>query len=536
MVRRLILIVSISCSALATQKYTSDKSCDRMQRTVSSGVENDIGQLEVTTANRQITDLNKTLQECSKQIDESGRELNNTRLELRRSKLMMGRRTLELKESRRALKKTKMQLERVMGYNMMCMLNLSTKSHDFPQVSYTDFIQKFDLSAFHNMLPADTRHPPSLKSRRTQSDRKGRNQKFQAAHLIPVAPSCNCNWMPIFVPMFDHPSCRIYPPTLAAEYFVYGVEVPGSNGSSKRAPEQGILPNPSNFICWAHQQVDLDDNPSIMFIPLRDSACDYFSKTGKSKFLVFCSDPTIFVDSLTFKITHSTNDVDCADPQVRKAVDVFNEVMLQVLGHIREHEFILDPKARQSTRKAEAAKEFRCFLRNETGFPRIQLPDHGRIAVLELDDESEQGNPHPLLLSIKSINAWCNFLHQTGQMPRWTAHLAAGLLHLHNTPLVPFTSCRDHPDGVMTCRLCKAREILSNPERFTDLDSYDEGIARIFLDGSETLEDDEMDRLDRLTLREPEADTESIEREDGIEGEDLKQDPSVRPVNFTPHP
>ena len=300
------------------------------------------------------------------------------------------------------------------------------------------------------------------------------------------------NSLPIFSPMFNKSSCQISPPNLAADYFLYGVL---KNG--KRAPSTGMLYSNRNFIYWAHQQVFLGTDPRIMFIPLTNSTSDYFMPSKRFKILVLCSHWFTCVFSCLPFVTKSANDMKFTDPQVIRAVEVFNEVLVNVVGYIRNLDLAVDSTKMFYSEKPKFASVFRNFLRNESGILCPKLPEHGLIAVLvllELGEDSGYGNSHPFFLALTSINAWLNFLHQTRQMTGWMRFLMkdpANSIYLrHRTPLV---LRRDHEDGIMSCLLCKSREIMAVPENKIHDEIYQ--IARVYSDGVESISDEDLETL-----------------------------------------
>ena len=151
---------------------------------------------------------------------------------------------LEAKD--REAQKYKQESERLNGGYVLGMSSLNSQFSEFPQLSFTSFIQRFNLSEFYDMLPTETSHPPAYKAPRSQPKHKLEQitlSAYESAHIIPLAAQCNRNWIPLFSPMFESQSCWISPATLAAEYFLYGVEVDGA-----RARKSGMISSARNFI------------------------------------------------------------------------------------------------------------------------------------------------------------------------------------------------------------------------------------------------------------------------------------------------
>jgi hypothetical protein len=383
----------------------------------------------------------------------------------------------------------------------------------FPEASYADFIQQFELSEFHNMLPADHNLPATQNNgRRSQPIRERRringdcSAVFEATHLAPLGVESVRNWLTLCVPFFDTPSCRIQPARLAAEYFMFGVDL-----NDERKPNSGFLHSFRNFIFWAHQSVCIDSFPMIMFIPLKDSAGDYFISTGTQRYLVICMDTDSCTFSLVPVITDSKNDMDSTDPQAIKAVEVFNEYLVNIAGYLRSEEVFLEDDSSLYTAKANLSAEFRLFLRGQHSMVVPKLPEQGKIAVLEIGPDSVHGDPHPFFLALRSMNAWLNFNHMERTMPEWTAflksrhaHNATQLLKSISTPLVLLTACRDHIADIKTCLLCKSREILSNPDKFEGVDQNILELARVYADGVESLSEADIDLLDNVRMRDAE--------------------------------
>jgi hypothetical protein len=88
-----------------------------------------------------------------------------------------------------------------------------------------------------------------------------------------------------------------------------------------------------------------------------------------------------------------------------------------------------------------------------------------------------------------------------------------------STPLLLLTACRDHIGDINTCRLCKSREILSNPGRFEGVDSRIRELARACADNMESLSEADIDLLDNLHMRDAE-DEDSHESADSSRPED----------------
>ena len=383
------------------------------------------------------------------------------------------------------------------GYFLQ-LCNLTTELKYFPNTSYKEYVQNFNRSEFYKLLPDNNNRLPAYAAPRSQPLRLRGEPIFQQAHLIPQARSCNRNWIPLFSPMFDEPACQIKPADLAAAYFVYGVAV-----NESKEPNTGFLSNRRNFIHWAHQQHFLDDNPRIVFVPFVNSSSDYFSSRPNYKILVFCSDDSVCVRTLVPMIAKKSNERDCSDPEVRAAVSVFNEVLVNVMGHLKEQE-VEHNSTRHYQSKSEVSAEFRKFLRSQSGVYCPKLPDSGKVAVVELGEDSDFGNPHPFVLALKAINSWFNFLHRSNQMPEWVAFYSkiAKLSKLlrKGTPVVSMLACRDHAGGLQSCLLCKCNEMFTAPFRFVDLDSDILELARAYLDGVESLDDTEVDQLEKVKM------------------------------------
>jgi hypothetical protein len=418
--------------------------------------------------------------------------------------------------------------DRSKGVGLLETRDLKQTYLKFPEASYTDFIQQFDLSEFHDMLPADKKLLPAPNNgSRSQPTRKrlrdGKSSgTFESAHLAPLGVECVKNWLTLCVPFFAYDTCRIQPARLAAEYFMFGVDLNG-----RRKANTGFLHCFRNFICWASQNIYLDLYPMIMFIPLKDSAGDYFNSTGTQRYLVVSMSTVSCTCSMVPVVTDSENDMDCADPQAIRAVKFFNEYLVNIAGYLRNEEVFLGGNTSQYTAKANLSADFRLFLRGQDGIVVPKLPDQGKIAVLEIGPNSIHGNPHPFFLALRSMNAWLYFNHEERTMPRWTAFLKARyaqnepqLLKSLSSPLVLLTACRDHIDDIKTCLLCKSREILSNPDKFDGVDLNILELARAYADDIESLSEVDIDLLANVHMRDAE-DEDSHESADFSWSEDL---------------
>jgi hypothetical protein len=202
-------------------------------------------------------------------------------------------------------------------------------------------------------------------------------------------------------------------------------------------------------------------------------------------------------------IAKKSNEMNCSDPEVRAAFSVFNEVLVNVMGHLKE-QVVQHNSTKHYQSKSVVSAEFRKFLRSESGIYCPKLPDSGTVAVVDLGEDSDFGNPHPFVLVLKSINAWFNSLHRSNQMPEWVQFYSknaklAKLLR-NGTPVVSLLACRDHAGGLQSCLLCKCNEMLTAPSRFVDLDSDILELARAYLDGFESLDDTEVDQLEKVRM------------------------------------
>ncbi len=89
-------------------------------------------------------------------------------------------------------------------------------------------------------------------------------------------------------------------------------------------------------------------------------------------------------------------------------------------------------------------------------------------------------------------------------MKEWTNFLKISNCEgLAETPLLLLPACRDYHTDFMTCLLCKSREILDNPGEFQSVDSDIWELAQACSYGLKDLSDEEIDRLDRVQLRNP---------------------------------
>jgi hypothetical protein len=404
------------------------------------------------------------------------------------------------------------QIGRSQGSNLLHITDLKHECMQFPSESYEDFIQRFDLSECFDMLPQDTTLPPADNNwKRCQPCRKINSKcsfSLQAAHLVPLGKECAKCWMSIFVPFFNQTSCNIQPAELAAQYFVFGV-----NTSKNRKGGASSLHGDRNFIHWPEQTTSFDLYPRLMFIPLKNSPDEYFRPVEVERYLVMCSDADICIGTLVPHFTTMANDMDCSDPAARRAVEVFNMYLTHVAGYLRGIDIETDSSSNFNA-KLHLASNFRSFLRGQSCIVVPKLPEQGRIAVLELGPDSKHGNPHPFFVALRSMNAWLFSCQREARIEAWTNFLKnSNCEGLAGTPLLLLPACRDYHSDFMTCLLCKSREIMENPGKFQSV--YDDvwQLARACSYGLEDLSDGEIDRLDKVQLRDPadgDSDTDEI--------------------------
>ena len=80
---------------------------------------------------------------------------------------------------------SKAQADRAEGQLALLMTNLSTNYLEFPKISYTEYIQKFDLSELYAMLPGNLDAPLAYNYYGQQPKHPQSELAFQATHLIP---------------------------------------------------------------------------------------------------------------------------------------------------------------------------------------------------------------------------------------------------------------------------------------------------------------------------------------------------------------
>ena len=83
-----------------------------------------------------------------------------------------------------------------------------------------------------------------------------------------------------------------------------------------------------------------------------------------------------------------------------RAVEAFKEMLVNVVGHVRTFDLIVDKKLVYYAQKAKLSTVFRRFLRNESGILCPTLMTNKTIAVLELGEDSEFENAHPFFLAL----------------------------------------------------------------------------------------------------------------------------------------
>jgi hypothetical protein len=154
------------------------------------------------------------------------------------------------------------------------------------------------------------------------------------------------------------------------------------------------------------------------------------------------------------------------------------------------------------TLKAELCSTFRRFLVSQKSFLCPEVPKNSERSFVCLKFQSSQIKvpsfadldrdeawsdeaagadktllPHPFLVFLRSLNAWCNHLHSNHKWDEWDMYLAQqkpvqiGKQEEQHTldqsvPLVLLPSCRDVEIDGGDCVFCKASDVWNHPDLY----------------------------------------------------------------------
>ena len=150
------------------------------------------------------------------------------------------------------------------------------------------------------------------------------------------------------------------------------------------------------------------------------------------------------------------------------------------------------------------------FQQRKLDFPSFKTKDRHEDLSDEADDEGQAGGdsrnslPHPFLLFLRSLNAWCNFLHTQHKWSAWNEHLQK-LEPVHigtrsctldsKVPLVLLLSCRDVEIDGGDCIYCKAADVCENPSLYSGLSDDLLQAAQAILQHSKSVTDEEAEKI-----------------------------------------
>ena len=150
------------------------------------------------------------------------------------------------------------------------------------------------------------------------------------------------------------------------------------------------------------------------------------------------------------------------------------------------------------------------FQQRKLDFPSFETKDRHEDLSDEADDEGQAGGdsrnslPHPFLLFLRSLNAWCNFLHTQHKWSAWNEHLQK-LEPVHigtrsctldsKVPLVLLLSCRDVEIDGGDCIYCKAADVCENPSLYSGLSDDLLQAAQAILQHSKSVTDEEAEKI-----------------------------------------
>jgi len=337
----------------------------------------------------------------------------------------------------------------------------------------------------------------------------------QRAHLVPFSFDCCMDWKCLFIPFVVLLTTEATEPGLMSKLclcMMLGLKVAHLKN---KFPLSGFLHSFLNFIPLCGQLKSLDNDPSIMFIPML-SVVDILFWNGKAyDCLIIGSDLTDMMPAGFLYVmsengdklvdTESFCELSANNPNVLAAFAAFRSLLLMVVPFLA-----MQALNSVKTIKAALCSIFRLFLAKQEDLmcPFIdeksdkcvvclkfakreaKFPNFGEGAGVagdsgSPDDGASAGRdstvcPHPFLLFLRSLNAWFNFLHSNEHWGAWSAHFKENQLCTlggrertlcYADPLVILPSCRDINKDCCSCILCKAADVSENEHLYPDLSS-----------------------------------------------------------------
>jgi hypothetical protein len=361
------------------------------------------------------------------------------------------------------------------------------------QICYENFAST-KTTVFPSFCPTVQNKKVADKDRRTSVSVKSgilsESRPFEKAHLIPHSESCNASWKVLFEPTLRSfaKKNKWYTKAQLLDMTLYGFR---DQNCDARMANTGIVHNPFNILGIADQFQGLDLTCVVALLPYtiagKPVTMESILSWDGEELTVLVLPHSIDIGKGYFGFIQNDgkylSEVESNDPKVTNSIDIFNEYSLMISGCLAY------AKLEDSTEnKMILCQEYRKFLKTQTfmpclkvpskagmlkiqGFPsrRVTLPGRRRSSTKSLDFSA----PHPFLLVLRAMNAWCDFLHFYQAWPEWTKHIQRESLlrkdDILRTRLVILPGCCDVSRYEPDCILCKCNCLITSPELYCDL-------------------------------------------------------------------
>ena len=370
--------------------------------------------------------------------------------------------------------------------------------HTYMQISdqfcYENFAST-KTTVFPSFCPKVRYKEVANKDRRTSVSVKSgilsESRPFEKAQLIPHSKSCNASWKVLFEPTLRSFAKvnKLYSKAKLLDMTLYGFR---DQNSDARMANTGIVHNPFNILGIADQFQGLDLTCVGALLPYeiggKPVTMESILSWDGEELTVLVLPHSIDIAKGYFGFIQNDgkylSEVESNDPKVINSIDIFNKYSLMISGCLA-YEILED----STENKMKLCQEYRKFLKTQTfmpclkvpskagmlkvqGFPsrRVTLPGRRRSSTKSLDFSA----PHPFLLVLRAMNAWCDFLHFYQAWPEWTKHIQRIAKSLHkdeilSTRLVILPGCCDVSSYEPDCILCKCNCLITSPELYCDL-------------------------------------------------------------------
>ena len=326
---------------------------------------------------------------------------------------------------------------------------ISDFRHTYMQISnkscYENFASKIKFTVFPLFCPLKRGFEVAFMDRRTsvviKSGILSESRPYQKAHLIPHSVSCNASWKLVFEPLLWSfaKTNTLYPLNKLLDMMLYGFQDKNSNMKSANA---GIIHNPFNIFALADQFQGLDLTCVLALVPFeiggKPVTMESILSWNGEELTVLVLPHSIHIGKGYFGFIQVdgkyVSEIESDDPKVINSIDIFNEYSLMISGCIAHD--ILEVSTTEN--KGKLCNYYRKFIKTQKLMPCLQVPNKAGIlkvqgfpsckVTLPGRRNSSTRNldfsaPHPFLLVLRGMNAWCDYLHRYQAWPEWTQHI-----------------------------------------------------------------------------------------------------------------